>query len=51
MTNETAQNRYDYIRNFTRGIWNIVFDTYIWRCTKLYAYISSLAFDTYCSWR
>ena len=25
MTNETAQNRYDYIRNFTRGIWNIVF--------------------------
>ena len=35
MTNETAQNRYDYIRNFTRGIWNIVFDTYIWRCNYM----------------
>ena len=49
--NETAQNRYDYIRNFACGIWNIVSDTYIWWCAKLYAYISSLAFDTYCSRR
>ena len=34
--NETAQNRHNNTWSFTCIIWNIVYDSYIWRHTKLY---------------